>query len=172
MEALSSTQSASSIYMQLAQKRAQLDNIDKENLEKLTQDSYDQTNETNTKYDEEDYNRVIDKFEKLDAQTKQHEQLHASNATTTTPINYTYQMGPDGKLYATGGYVRFDVSIPEDEASAMVKLQELESAASAPSELSTADAQIAQTANLNKLLIQSKIEEQEISLDTQSDKKD
>ncbi|QDF29078.1 putative metalloprotease CJM1_0395 family protein [Halarcobacter anaerophilus] len=160
MEALNITQSSSSIYMQLAQKRAELNSVDKKELEKSTQDSYDKLNESNSKYDEKDYNRVISKFEKLDEQTKAHEQLHASKAATTTPINYTYQLGPDGKLYATGGFVRMDTSIPEDEASANVKLQQLQDAASAPSELSGADMQIARTANLNRLLIQSQSQEQ------------
>ncbi|WP_320034058.1 putative metalloprotease CJM1_0395 family protein [Halarcobacter sp.] len=154
MEALNTTQSASSIYMQLAQKRAELASVDKKELEKSTQDSYDKT-ASSSKYDEKDYERVIEKFKNLDSETKAHEQLHASRAATTTPINYNYQVGPDGKLYATGGSVRFDTSIPDDEASANLKLQQLQDAASGPSELSSADAQIARTANLNRLLLQS-----------------
>lgn len=155
MEINNFSQSASSIYMQIAQKRAELASVDKEALEKQTQDSYDELNSTSTKYDEKDYERVLGKFKDLDSQTKAHEQAHAAGATTTTPIEYDYQVGPDGKLYATGGSVRFDTSIPEDEGSANLKLEQLQSAASAPDELSSADAQIARTANLNKLLLQS-----------------
>lgn len=154
MEAISTTQSASSIYMQLAQKRAELANVDKKDLEKSTQESYDKSSST-SKYDEKDYERVINKFKQLDSETKTHEQLHASKAPTTAPIDYNYQVGPDGKLYATGGSVRMDTSIPEDEASANFKLQQLQDAASSPNELSSADAQIARTANLNRLLLQS-----------------
>ncbi|WP_321315730.1 putative metalloprotease CJM1_0395 family protein [Halarcobacter sp.] len=154
MEVLNTTQSASSIYMQLAQKRAELASIEKKDVEKSTLDSYDKTS-SSSKYDEKDYERVVSKFKKLDSETKIHEQLHASKVTTTTPINYNYQVGPDGKLYATGGSVRFDTSIPKDEASANLKLQQLQDAASAPNELSGADAQIARVANLNRLLLQS-----------------
>jgi len=154
MEVLNTAQSASSIYMQLAQKRAELASIEKKDVEKSTLDSYDKTS-SSSKYDEKDYERVVSKFKKLDSETKIHEQLHASKATTTTPINYNYQVGPDGKLYATGGSVRFDTSIPEDKASANLKLQQLQDAASAPNELSGADAQIARVANLNRLLLQS-----------------
>lgn len=65
-------------------------------------------------------------------------------------------MGPDGKLYATGGNVRLDTSLPKDEGAALAKLNELQKASSSPSGLSGADAQIARTANLNKMLILSK----------------
>lgn len=152
-------QSASSIYQELAQKRSELSSIDKKELEKSTQEKTDITNGIDAKYDKKDYERVIDKFENLDAKIKTHEQAHAAGAPTTAPISYTYQTGPDGKLYATGGHVRFDTSIPDDPASAAVKLEKLQSASSAPDELSGADAAIARTANLNKMLLQSKQED-------------
>lgn len=163
MEIGNLSQSASSIYMQIAQKRAELANVDKKELEKSTQENYAQSNEINSKYDEKDYERVLGKFKNLDSEVKMHEQAHASSAATTTPIQYNYQVGPDGKLYATGGSVRFDTSIPEDEASANVKLEQLKDASNAPNELSSADAQIARTANLNRLLLQS----QDIGVDNE-----
>ncbi len=159
MEINNFSQSASLIYQQIAQKRAELSNIDKKDLEKSTQESYDKVdisdNKYANKYDEKDYERVLNKFKTLDAQTKTHEQSHASGAPTTAPIQYNYQVGPDGKLYASGGSVRFDTSIPKNEASANVKLEQLKDAASAANELSGADASIARTANLNKMLLQS-----------------
>lgn len=155
MEINNFSQSASLIYQQIAQKRAELSNIDKKDLEKSTQESYDKVDISDNKYDEKDYERVLNKFKTLDAQTKTHEQSHASGAPTTAPIQYNYQVGPDGKLYASGGSVRFDTSIPKNEASANVKLEQLKDAASAPNELSGADASIARTANLNKMLLQS-----------------
>lgn len=155
--------SASSIYQELAQKRVELANVDKKDLEKSTQESYDKVNISDNKYNEKDYERVLDKFKDLDAQTKVHEQTHAAGAPTTAPISYNYQVGPDGKLYASGGSVRFETSIPEDKASANVKLEKLKDASSSVDELSSADAQIARTANLNKLLIQSKEENTGVS---------
>lgn len=154
MEINSYGQSPSTIYQQLAQKRTELANIDKKEIEKSEADNYDKTNPSNEKFDEQDYKRVLNKFKNLDSEVKVHEETHASSANTTAPIQYNYQMGPDGKLYANGGSVRFDTSIPEDEASANIKLEELKDASSAVDELSNADAQIARTANLNKLLLQ------------------
>lgn len=156
MEVSGQLQSTSSIYQELAQKKSQLANIDKREIEKSTDDNYDKISSFDEKYDKRDYQRVLSKFKNLDAETKIHEQTHASSASTTAPISYNYQVGPDGKLYASGGSVRFDTSIPKDEASANVKLEQLKDASSAVDELSAADAQVARTANLNKLLLQSK----------------
>jgi len=161
MELSSYSQSASSIYQELAQKRNELANIEKRDIEKAPADNYDKTNATNEKYDEQDYQRVLDKFKNLDSEIKTHEQSHAASATTTAPIQYNYQVGPDGKLYANGGSVRFDTSIPKDEGSANAKLEELKDASTTVDALSSADAQIARTANLNKMLLQSQGESYE-----------
>lgn len=156
-------QSTSLIHQQIALKKSELASIDKKEEQKSLFEKNDTITESGKSYDEKDYERVLSKFKDLDAKTRTHEQMHAQGAPTTTPISYNYQVGPDGKLYATGGHVRFDTSIPKDEASANVKLEQLKDASSAPQELSGADMQITRTANLNKLLLQSKQEDQGVS---------
>ena len=155
MELQSDYLSASTLYSQLALKKSQLASIDKKDAQKSTFEKNDTISSVEKNYDENDYQRVLNRFKNKDLETRNHEQLHASLGTTTTPINYSYQTGPDGKLYATGGYVRFDTSIPKDENAAMQKLDELQTASSAPDGLSRADSSIAQAANLNKMLLQS-----------------
>ncbi len=145
---------SSEVYAKLAQKYSELDKINQEDK----QISFEKTDTVELSlvpknYDEQDYKRVLEKFKQRDSEVKTHEQAHASNANTTAPISYNYQVGPDGKLYATGGHVRLDTSIPKDEKEASFKLDQLQKAASSNSELSSADAQIARTANLNKMLI-------------------
>lgn len=146
--------SSSLIYSQLALKKSELANIDKKELEKSSFEKGDSANPISN-YDEKDYERVLNKFKDKDAETKMHEQTHASLANTTTPISYNYQLGPDGKLYATGGSVRFDTSIPQDEKEAKLKLDELQKASSAVDGLSRADMAISSAANLNKMLLNS-----------------
>jgi len=146
--------SASVIHSKLALKNSELANIDRKEFQKSIQSS-NSSNSLGENYDKEDYQRVLNRLKNRDNEVKVHEQLHASLATTTTPISYNYQVGPDGKLYAVGGSVRFDTSIPKNETAAMQKLDELQKAASAPEGLSKADSSIAQAANLNKLLLQS-----------------
>lgn len=155
MELQSNYLSASTIHSQLALKKSELASIDKKEFQKSTFEKKDTINSVEKNYDENDYQRVLNRFKNKDSEIRNHEQLHASLGTTTTPINYSYQVGPDGKLYATGGYVRFDTSLPKDKDAAIQKLNELESASSAPKDLSRADSSIAQAANLNKMLLQS-----------------
>jgi len=145
----------SSIYQELSLKKSQLSNIDKKENEKSTFEKNDLVTLGEKNYDENDYQRVLNKFKNKDNEVRTHEQTHASGATTTSAINYNYQVGPDGKLYAMGGSVRFDTSIPESSQSAKVKLEQLKKASSSVSSLSGADASIAQTANLNKMLLES-----------------
>lgn len=153
MEINNTYQSPSIINQQLALKKGELASIDKKEAEKSSFEKNDTVNISEKNFDEQDYQRVLGKFKNLDSEVRAHEQAHASGAPTTAPISYSYQVGPDGKLYVNGGSVRFDTSIPKDEASANVKLEQLRDAASV-SGLSGADAQIARAANLNKLLLQ------------------
>lgn len=161
MEVFDRYQSASSINQQIAVKKAELAAIDKKEEQKSLFEKNDSVNITNSTVDENDYQRVLEKFKQLDAQTRAHEQQHAATGDTAGPINYTYQTGPDGKLYATGGHVRMDTSIPNDPEAALAKLDKLSDAASAPEGLSGADAAISRAANLNKMLILSRQEQLE-----------
>lgn len=147
--------SINEVMSKLSQKLSQLDKIEKtEELEavKLKKDYIEQST-SGVNYDEQDFQRVLEKFKRTDAQIKSHEQIHATIGQTTAPISYSYQQGPDGKMYAVGGHVRLDTSIPDDPKAAAFKLEQIQKAASAPGELSSADANIASQANLNKALL-------------------
>lgn len=147
------TVTKSEIYVKLSQKYAELYSYDQKQELKEVQnrpkDYFEISNNNN--FDKNDYERVLDKFKKIDSNIRAHEQTHASLANTTTPISYTYQMGPDGKMYATGGNVRLDVSIPNDPKAAMAKLDKIQKSAVANSDMSGADATISIGANLMKM---------------------
>jgi hypothetical protein len=146
--------SIAQLQVKLAQKFAELEKTEQQKaLEKSTQKDYiDPTNPKN--YDEKEFERVLEKFKRTDAQVRSHEQVHATIGQTTAPISYNYQQGPDGKMYAVGGNVRFDTSIPDDPKAAAFKLDQIAKAASAPTDLSGADTMIANQSNLNKILLQ------------------
>jgi len=152
-------QSTAQLQIQLTQKLGELDSVDKEEIQSKFQknDYVDLSNEG--KYDKNDYQRVLDKFKSSDSRVRTHEQAHTANGQTTTPISYKYQAGPDGKIYAVGGEVRLDTSLPSDPKAAAFKLSQIQKSASAPSGLSGADAQISIQANLNKMLLLSKGED-------------
>ena len=148
------TQSANEIYSKLNQNYAKLDSIDKqEEAQKYDTNEYSRSSKSEN-YDERDYQRVLNRFKKSDQEIRTHEQTHSAASNVASTPKYDYQVGPDGKLYATGGEVRLDTSIPDDEKAAQSKLDELQKASSAPNNLSSADAQISRTASLNKMLLQ------------------
>jgi len=147
--------SINQLYSKLSSKYEELNKIEKKDeLTKIRSKDYIETNGVTKNYDEEDFARVLSKFKNKDAEIRTHEQAHASIGHTTTPISYNYQQGPDGKMYAVGGSVRLDTSIPNDPKAAAFKLDMLQRAASGPSHLSGADSAIASQSNLNKILLE------------------
>ena len=152
--------SIAQLQNKLSQKYAQLQKIEaKEQVENTSRKDFIEQSAAGKNYDEQDFARVLEKFKRKDAEVRSHEQIHASIGHTTTPISYTYQQGPDGKMYAVGGSVRLDTSIPEDPKAAAFKLDQIQRAASAPTDTSGADNKIANQSNLNKILMQLKEEE-------------
>jgi len=149
--------SLAQLQSKLSQKYEQLQKVEaKEQLENTSKKDYIEQTTSGKNYDEQDFARVLEKFKRVDAKIRSHEQIHASIGHTTAPISYTYQQGPDGKMYAVGGSVRLDTSIPEDPKAAAFKLDQIQRAASAPMDSSSADNQIANQSNLNKILMQLK----------------
>ncbi|MEA3354098.1 MAG: putative metalloprotease CJM1_0395 family protein [Campylobacterota bacterium] len=148
------------LYSKLSVKYAQLDKIDQEeSLSKVQKTDYIDSSSAPKNYDEKDFERVLEKFKKADADIRSHEQAHATIGQTTSPISYNYQQGLDGKIYAVGGHVRLDVSLPEDPKAAVYKLDQIKKATTSVADPSGADLAIANSANLNKLLLQSRGEE-------------
>lgn len=152
--------SIAQLQVKLAKKFAELERVEQDQaLEKTSSkgDYIEQTtnlSNSQNNYDEQDFQRVLEKFKRTDAQVRSHEQVHATIGQTTSPISYNYQKGPDGKMYAVGGSVRFDTSIPDDPKSAAFKLDQLSKAAAGPTDPSGADTTIASQSNLNKILLQ------------------
>ena len=146
------------LYTKLSTKHAEIEKLEeKDKIESVKKQDYIEA--SINKYDDDDFARVLEKFKNKDAEIRTHEQVHASIGHTTAPISYSYQQGPDGKMYAVGGSVRLETSMPDDPKAAAFKLDILQKAASAPSNTSGADNAIASQSNLNKILLQLQGEE-------------
>lgn len=151
--------SETQIRVKLYQKYAELAQVDNKELQKNQEQSryqdYIETSTIDGKYDKNDYERVLEKFKSMDSNIRMHEQQHAALSGTSSPIEYSYQLGPDGKMYANGGSVRLDTSLPNNPDAASVKLDSIKkSATSSGSDMSGADATIAISANLMKAKLQ------------------
>ncbi|MFT5506448.1 MAG: hypothetical protein ACI845_004023 [Gammaproteobacteria bacterium] len=92
---------------------------------------------------------IVNELSKIDREVKAHEMAHkAAGAGLTGPASYSYQRGPNGRLYAVEGSVEIDVSpVPNDPRATLEKAQQIQQAALAPSQPSNADRQVAAAAS-------------------------
>lgn len=97
-----------------------------------------------------DFDTVIRQLKARDMEVKMHEQAHlaAGGQHVLGGASYTYQVGPDGRRYAVGGEVSIDTSpVSGDPEATLVKAQQIQAAALAPSEPSSQDYKVAQAAD-------------------------
>ncbi len=92
----------------------------------------------------------IAKLRARDREVRAHEQAHAAAAGGLAKggPSFTYQRGPDGKQYATGGEVNIDVSPVEGDPEATIqKARQIRAAALAPADPSSQDRAVAASAS-------------------------
>jgi len=83
-----------------------------------------------------------------DREVRAHEAAHMAVAgTLASDVEYTYQMGPDGKLYAVGGKVRIILTPGQTPEETLAKARQLRAAANAPLDPSGQDMIVAAEAN-------------------------
>ncbi len=90
----------------------------------------------------------VEKLQRRDTEVRAHEQAHkAAAGRYAGAISYEYTSGPDGRRYASGGSVPIDTSPVEGDPEATVrKMQQVHQAAVAPANPSSADRNVAATA--------------------------
>lgn len=81
----------------------------------------------------EEEREEIEELRKRDRTVRAHENAHrAAAGPYARGIDYEYERGPDGKMYAVGGSTQIDTSTPDDPAEAYQKAKRLQAAATAP----------------------------------------
>ncbi|HJV90067.1 MAG TPA: putative metalloprotease CJM1_0395 family protein [Holophagaceae bacterium] len=92
---------------------------------------------------------ALQKLQARDREVRAHEQAHLSAAGDIARggPTYTYQRGPDGRMYAIGGEVSLDTSpVPDDPQATLAKARQIQAAATAPADPSPQDRAIAAAA--------------------------
>lgn len=90
--------------------------------------------------------KQVQELQKRDQEVRLHEQAHlaAAGAHARGGPSFTYQKGPDGKVYAVGGEVPIDLNPVQDNPQATIqKAEAIQRAALAPAEPSGPDRQVA-----------------------------
>lgn len=126
---------------------------DKEDTVKTSQTSDDSSSKNDNK-DKKNITQLSDeeklqvaKLQQRDSEVRTHEASHmAAGAGLTSGADFTYQKGPDSKMYAVGGEVGIDTSPGKTPEETIQKAQQIKRAALAPSSPSPADLKIAANA--------------------------
>jgi hypothetical protein len=90
--------------------------------------------------------RELEELKQRDREVRAHEAAHqaAAGGHAQGGASFSYQRGPDGRLYAVGGEVSIDTSkVAGDPEATLRKAQEVQRAAMAPAEPSSQDRQVA-----------------------------
>ena len=97
-----------------------------------------------------------------DREVRAHEAAHlaAAGGLSTGGAEYTYQQGPDGKMYAIGGKVNIETGPSTSPEDTLAKARQLRAAATAPSDPSPQDnAVAAQASQMERAALQAITEE-------------
>ncbi len=109
-------------------------------------ESNEQENSNNQYELTQDQKMQVIELQRRDLEVRTHEAAHMSaGAGLTTGASYSYQRGPDDKMYAIGGEVGIDTSPGKTPEETLKKAAQIKRAALAPAQPSSADLQVAAT---------------------------
>lgn len=118
------------------------DSNEEKSVTKTTQPSTTETDSVD--------NKIVQELVARDREVRTHEQAHlsAAGAHATSGASFTYERGPNGVLYATGGEVSIDSSpVPNDPQATIAKAEVIQRAALAPANPSAQDRSVAAQAS-------------------------
>ncbi len=99
-----------------------------------------------------DEERLIKDLQARDSEVKAHEAAHqAAGAGMTGAASYTYQQGPDGKMYAIGGEVSISMQTGSTPEETIANARKIVAAAMAPSNPSPQDNAVASSAKVMEM---------------------
>ncbi|WP_457746500.1 putative metalloprotease CJM1_0395 family protein [Sulfurimonas sp.] len=111
----------------------------------------------------EDEKRVVRDLQSRDSQVKAHEAAHqAAGGGMTGAASYTYQQGPDGKMYAIGGEVSISTKGGSTPQEAIANARQVAAAAMAPANPSAQDYSVASSARVMEMKAQQQLSRQRL----------
>jgi hypothetical protein len=110
----------------------------------------------------QDEKRLVLDLQSRDAEVHAHESAHQSGGASTGAATYTYQQGPDGKMYAIGGEVSVSFQSGSTPQETIANAQAVIASALAPADPSGQDMAVASSAMVMMMKAQ-----QQLSRETQ-----
>lgn len=121
----------------------------------------------------EEDKQQVQQLKQRDSEVRAHERAHmaAGAGLVQGGASFTFQRGPDGRMYAVGGEVKVDTSAESDPDQTIRKMQQVKQAALAPAEPSGADQSVA--ARASQVEAQARQEKSKLEqADTEAEKAD
>jgi len=119
-----------------------------------TQEQNQQTQNTQEQQLSPSEKQLVSELQARDAEVRQHEAAHKSAGAATGAASYTYQKGPDGKMYAIGGEVDVAMKSGATPEETIQNAQAVIAAAMAPTDPSPQDHAVASLARMMMLKAQ------------------
>jgi len=105
-----------------------------------------------------DEERLVNELSARDAEVKRHEAAHqAAGSGMTGAASYTYQQGPDGKMYAIGGEVSISMQSGATPEETIANARQVATAAMAASNPSPQDFAVASSARIMEMKAQQQL---------------
>lgn len=140
-------------YEDVLPKSKNSETVNKDKSDKLELSKNNSNRNSIDNLSEED-KKVVERLKQIESQVVRHEQAHiaAGGGLVSGGASYNYTTGPDGKRYIVGGEVQIDSApIPNDPEATILKMQQVRSAALAPSDPSPQDRAVANMASKNEM---------------------
>jgi len=110
----------------------------------------------------EDEERLVKELQSRDSEVRAHEAAHqAAGGGMTGAASYTYQQGPDGKMYAIGGEVSISMSTGSTPQETIANARKIAAAAMAPGNPSPQDHSVAASARVMEMKAQQQLAKQQ-----------
>ncbi|MCK4973991.1 MAG: hypothetical protein KAR81_01945, partial [Sulfurimonas sp.] len=92
--------------------------------------------------------QLVQDLQSRDTEVHAHEAAHQSGGAATGGASYTYQQGPDGKMYAVGGEVSISISSGSTPEETIANARAVIASAMAPANPSGQDLAVASSARV------------------------
>jgi len=131
----------------------------KEDEEKKAEEAKQKDSPEELSVDEE---RLVKELQSRDSEVKAHEAAHqAAGGGMTGAASYTYQQGPDGKMYAIGGEVSISMSSGSTPQETIANARQIAAAAMAAGNPSPQDYSVAASARVMEMKAQQQLAKQQ-----------
>ncbi len=135
------------------------DGVNKRNLEKSSKEDEEKKASTNELSQEE--KQLVQDLQSRDTEVRAHEAAHQSGGAATGGASFTYQQGPDGKMYAIGGEVSISISSGSTPEETIANARAVIASAMAPANPSGQDLAVASSARVMMMKAQQQLTQEQ-----------